>query len=338
MMKKEKALIPIMAILSSLLLGACTNPFEATIQRGNNGLSSKEIKDQDIALSAFYEEHPEIKEFILKEQSEGLSVDEYKNLASMFEENSMMKAKRDTLEDAYRLYQDPTILEELNEISINGLEESDEAKALLDEVLTCMATGTGDFSEAADVVEKDEFFETLMPKLKEGKRTYFYEEDAEPYFVLTIGYNENGEKAMEAYFFDKATKTCFVLSQTGSNLTFYKEIGEFENLEDVFNRSSSSTFEKLTIDSYSGVMKKETGSLKDGKLFGDYEAVVYYFDNYANDSISTLVKNKDNFTNVIFKGAFDENGKPTVEALSDKNAAKLVGTDEGKTAIAYAYT
>ena len=337
-MKKEKALLSIMAISASLLLGACTNPFDVTIQRGNNGLSSKEISDQNTALSAFYEEHPEIIELIQKEQAEGLSLEEYEKLATLYEENSMMKAKRDTLEDAYRLYQDQSILDELNGLSVNGLEESEETIKYLDTVLTGMASGTGDLSEAADVIDTDEFFETLMPKLKEGRRTYFYEKDEEPYFVLTVGYSESGEKAVEAYFFDKNTKTCYVLQKKANQFTFFTEMAEYENLEDVFNRFTSETFEKLTIDSYSGVMKKETGSLKDGKLFGDYEAVVYYFDNYANDKISTIVSNMESFTSVVFKGTFDENGKPTVEALSDKNAAKLVGADTGKTAIAYAYT
>nr|MCR4934681.1 hypothetical protein [Lachnospiraceae bacterium] len=63
-----------------------------------------------------------------------------------------------------------------------------------------------------------------------------------------------------------------------------------------------------------------------------------YFDNYANDKVSTLIKNMDNYSKVIFKGSFDENGKSTVEALSEKNISKLVGADTGKVAIAYAYT
>ena len=63
-----------------------------------------------------------------------------------------------------------------------------------------------------------------------------------------------------------------------------------------------------------------------------------YFDNYAKDKTSVLIKNQEDFTKVVFKGTFDENGKPTVEALSDKNIEKLVKTGDGKTAIAYAYT
>ena len=337
-MKKEKAFLSIMAISTSLLLSACVNPFEATVHRGDNGFSSKDIADQSTALSDFPDELKEVLELMQKETADGLTKEEYMTLASLCEENDMMKAKRDVLEDAYRLFQDPEILEECQNISVNALEESDEVISLLDTVLTGMAAGSGDLSEAIDAIETDEFFDALMPKLKEGKRTYFYEEDAEPYFVITVGYSESGEKTVEAYFFDKATKTCTVLTKVSNSVTVYKENGEFESLYDVFNKQVSSTFEKVTIDSYSGVMKKETGSLKNGKLFGDYEAVVSYFDNYANDKTSKLILNMDSFTSVVFKGSFDEDGKPSVEALSDKNAAKLVGTDTGKTAIAYAYT
>ena len=339
-MKKEKAFASILAISASLVLSACVNPFEATIHRGNEGLfdSSKNNASQGSSLSELDGELKEVLSLMQKETAEGLTKDEYMTLASLCEENGMVKAKRDVLEDAYRLFQDPEILEECENISVNGLEESDEVVKLLDTVLTGMATGTGDLSGAIDALETDEAFETLMPKLKEGRRTYFYEEDSEPYFVLTAGFNESGEKVLEAYFFDKNTKTCYVLSKVSNSVTYYKEAGEFENLYDVFNKTSSSTFEKLTVDSYSGVMKKETGSIKEGKLVGDYEAVVAYFDNYANDKVSTLIKNIDNYSKVVFKGVFDENGKPSVEALSDKNIEKLVKTEDGKTAIAYAYT
>ncbi len=339
-MKKNKSIFLLASILASLVLPACTNPFEATIHRGNEGLfdSSKNNASQGSSLSELDGELKEVLSLMQKETAEGLTKDEYMTLASLCEGKGMVKAKRDVLEDAYRLFQDPEILEECENISVNGLEESDEVVKLLDAVLTGMATGTGDLSEAADLIDSDGFFDTLMPKLKEGRRNYFYEEDAEPYFVLTVGYAENGEKAVEAYFFDKATKTCYILQKRLNQFSFFTEMGEFENLEDVFNRFKSETFEKLTVDSYSGVMKKETGSIKEGKLVGDYEAVVAYFDNYANDKVSTLIKNMDNYSKVVFKGAFDENGKPSVEALSDKNIEKLVKTEDGKTAIAYAYT
>jgi hypothetical protein len=340
MMKKEKALALVTAISASLVLSACVNPFEATVHRGDKGLFNSANDNQSGAATStnIDDELKEVLALMQKETAEGLTKEEYMTLASLCEEKGMMKAKRDVLEDAYRIFQDPEILEECEDISVNGLEESDEVIALLDAVLTGMSTGTGDLSEAIDAIEEDKSFETLMPKLKEGRRTYFYEEDSEPYFVLTVGFNENGEKTLEAYFFDKNTKTCYVLTKVSNSVTYYKEAGEFESLYDVFNKASSSTFEKLTVDSYSGVMKKETGSLKDGKLFGDYEVVFSYFDNYAKDKTSVLIKNQEDFTKVVFKGTFDENGKPTVEALSDKNIEKLVKTGDGKTAIAYAYT
>lgn len=339
-MKKEKALALVTAIFASLVLSACVNPFEATVHRGDKGLfnSANDKQSGGVASESIDDELKEVLSLMQKETAEGLTKEEYMTLASLCEEKGMMKAKRDVLEDAYRLFQDPEILKESENISVNALEESDEVINLLDKVLTGMATGTGDLSEAIDLIDSDGFFETLMPKLKEGRRTYFYEEDAEPYFVLTVGFNENGEKTIEAYFFDKATKTCTVLTKVSNNVTVYKETGEYESLYDAFNKLSSSTFEKLTVDSYSGVMKKETGSLKDGKLFGDYEVVVSYFDNYAKDKTSALIKNQEDFTKVVFKGSFDENGKPTVEALSEKNISKLVGADTGKVAIAYAYT
>ncbi|MBQ9863170.1 MAG: hypothetical protein IJM28_04605, partial [Lachnospiraceae bacterium] len=339
-MKKEKALALLTAISTSLVLSACVNPFEATVHRGDKGLfnSANDKQSGGVASESIDDELKEVLSLMQKETAEGLTQEEYMTLASLCEEKGMMRAKRDVLEDAYRIFQDPEILEECEDISVNGLEESDEVIALLDAVLTGMSTGTEDLSEAIDAIEEDKSFETLMPKLKEGRRTYFYEEDSEPYFVLTVGFNENGEKTLEAYFFDRNTKTCYVLTIVSNSVTYYKEAGEFENLYDVFNKTSSSTFEKLTVDSYSGVMKKETGSLKDGKLFGDYEVVVSYFDNYAKDKTSVLIKNQEDFTKVVFKGTFDENGKPTVEALSDKNIEKLVKTGDGKTAIAYAYT
>ncbi|MBR5355762.1 MAG: hypothetical protein IK121_02445, partial [Lachnospiraceae bacterium] len=169
-MKKEKAFASILAISASLVLSACVNPFEATIHRGNEGLfdSSKNNASQGSSLSELDGELKEVLSLMQKETAEGLTKEEYMTLASLCEEKNMMRAKRDVLEDAYRLFQDPEILEECKDISVNGLEESDEVVKLLDAVLTGMATGTGDLSEATDLIDSDGFFDTLMPKLKEG--------------------------------------------------------------------------------------------------------------------------------------------------------------------------
>ena len=47
--------------------------------------------------------------------------------------------------------------------------------------------------ESVNLIDSEDWFLTMMPKLKEGQRNYYLEQDSEPLLYVQVGYTEEGQ-------------------------------------------------------------------------------------------------------------------------------------------------
>ena len=122
--------------------------------------------------------------------SNSFTVEDYKELARLYQEDNRIKEQRDVLEQAYRLYQEEEILELLQTIVVNVEEEAKEIQGEIKGLFQNISVEEY-FDEGIYSVFFDSWFSSLMPKLNIGKRVYYYEQ-ADNLIVVEVGY-QNGK-------------------------------------------------------------------------------------------------------------------------------------------------
>ena len=106
--------------------------------------------------------------------SEGLNAEEYRELAALYAQMGYQKKQRDLLEQSWRLYGDVQAYEQLQQITVNILEENDEMQGMAD--LLMQNLDLEEYrNEALSLVYGQDWFRAMMPALREGYRTYYYE-------------------------------------------------------------------------------------------------------------------------------------------------------------------
>ena len=100
--------------------------------------------------------------------------EDVKNLARLYKEEGFIKKSRDIYEVAYRIYEDEQALEELSKITVNLLEEDAEVVEAVETLVSNMKTPEY-LGEALYSLFSDEWFDTMMPKMPVGERSYYLE-------------------------------------------------------------------------------------------------------------------------------------------------------------------
>ena len=357
-MNKKK----IVAILVAGCIGAGLTGCEFSLEdlKGNttsDGFGQTETKEETVEVAVANSENEEqIISLLGKRNAEGLSEEEYVQLASLCEAEGYIKDERDALEDAYRLFGNGEYLETLQNLSVNLDEESEEIQQLANDMKSLFEMGDAGMGEELSLLSGEATLRTLMPKLAEGVRTYFMQENGAVTFILKAGY-ENGEPMIavsgpavlnmsdaqvpqsdsaenalnnENTEIDESSMVSVeansrLIQRNGSKIVLFEELSD-----------STGAFRKSTFD-MNGEIRIEEGTIQNACMVGDYTIRVASFDSY-NDTFSSIYEKKDKLNFTEFQGKFDENGKSIMAQPSEQTRLMLAAKKGTTAVIVYAYS
>lgn len=118
---------------------------------------------------------------------------DYLALADAYSRAGDIRKKRDMLEQDYRLYEDADAFSTLQGLSVNLEEETEEIRSRAQEMLNDLELPEY-LDESVNLIDSGDWFSTMMPKLKEGQRSYYLERDAQPLFYAQVGYTGEGQR------------------------------------------------------------------------------------------------------------------------------------------------
>lgn len=292
----------------------------------NDGTGSNEV----MVLTAEplpSEEDREISDYELKYSNGEFVMEDYQALAGLYAEAGQIRKQRDMLEQSYRLYNDTQAFETLQSIAVNLMEE----EAALSEAETMLQNLKLPeyLSEAVHMIGSDEWIDTMMPKLYEGKRNYFLTEEGKTALSIQAGFDEAGLPFSNVWY--KTTEDSgdkiILLSRSGNTLQFLTT-----GLTDT---SYDGAFELWGIDRSSGSIYREQGTFVKGVYTGDY-TVSLHSGSSAGDFFD-LWNNREGMEYVTYTGSFDSEGKTTLQQPSSAEIKKLLDGYTAASCVVYAY-
>ena len=282
---------------------------------------------------------------------------DYLALADAYHRAGYIRKQRDILEQDYRLYNDTDAFAALRELSVNLEEETDSIRERAQEMQHDLELSEY-LDESVNLIDSEDWFLTMMPKLKEGQRNYYLEQNNEPVLYAQVGYTEDGQCFSKVWYTGNDTKR--FLSQEGTTIRMVivtsAEAGEAaadpaENtatetaeiqdtvapLADTAETSDgwSGAFEAWNIDSATGNIIHEQGTLQNGVLTGEYTCNVYNGDGPLE--AYSLWSSREEREYITYTGTFDTEGKILTEQPSEDAKKKLLEGTEYTDLILYAY-
>ena len=243
--------------------------------------------------------------------------EEYLELAKIYLTEFKNKDARDVLELNCRLTENPEGYELLQGITVNLAEENSEIKDMAGR-LTQNLNAEELFGEALAMLYHEEWQQTMMPKMKSGKRKYYLETEAQVLYIQ-IGFDAFGSLQTTLWLtegneVDVIIQTAGTLQVVSGKISDGIYEGAFESWR--FLLESTSVFH-------------EFGSVVNGHFQGEYNAEVKIGKSVSD--ILTLWNHRNDFDMTVYSGEFDENGQTLLaqpEGLVDA---------EGIPQIIYAY-
>ncbi|MCH5342423.1 MAG: hypothetical protein J1E64_00180 [Acetatifactor sp.] len=260
----------------------------------------------------------------LQYQSGEFSQEDYQALAALYKEAGLIRKQRDMLEQCYRLYDDEHAFEELQTIAVNLAEED---AAILGEAQTMLQNlELEDYlGESIHMIFGQTWFDTMMPKLGAGMRSYFLCKDGQTVLTIQVGYDETGVPFSNVWH--NAGDQTTLLSWTENTVQLLTT--------DLVEENYNGDFTLWTINGNSGDIKKEQGTMANGIYTGVYQVELHI--GSAGGDVYDLWSNRNNMSYSTYVGAFDGSGVTTVDQPSASNLASFVeGSDHG-TCVVYAY-
>ena len=138
---------------------------------------------------------------------------DYLALADAYSRAGDIRKQRDMLEQDYRLYEDADAFSTLQGLSVSLEEETEEIRSRAQEMLNDLELPEY-LDESVNLIDSADWFSTMMPKLKEGQRSYYLERDAQPLFYAQVGYTGEGQRFSKVWYTGSETKR--FLSQEGT--------------------------------------------------------------------------------------------------------------------------
>ena len=308
--------------------------------------------------------------------------EDYLALADAYSRAGYIRKQRDMLEQDYRLYEDADAFSTLQELSVNLGEETEEIRNRAQEMLNDLEL-TEYLNESVNLIDSADWFSTMMPKLKEGQRSYYLEQEAQPLFYAQVGYTEAGQCFSKVWYTGDETKR--FLSQEGTVIrlvTVTSAAGTGENsgnpagaeerdatgtgttATDTTGTGTTATdsadtatniqetatpladtpaamdvwngaFESWSVDSATGSITHEQGTMQNGVLTGDYTCNVHAGEG-GLDAFS-LWNNRESMEYITYTGSFDSEGKALTEQPSEEIRKKLLEGTDYTDLILYAY-
>lgn len=282
---------------------------------------------------------------------------DYLALADAYSRAGDIRKQRDMLEQDYRLYEDADAFSTLQGLSVNLEEETEEIRSRAQEMLNDLELPEY-LDESVNLIDSADWFSTMMPKLKEGQRSYYLERDAQPLFYAQVGYTGEGQRFSKVWYTGSETKR--FLSQEGTIIRLVTvtstvvedpdstagtdTTAETADIQDTATPRAATpadmdawngTFESWSVDCATGSITHEQGTMQKGVLTGDYTCDVHAGEG-GLDAFS-LWNNREGMEYITYTGSFDSEGKALVEQPSEEIRKKLLEGTDDTDLILYAY-
>ena len=282
---------------------------------------------------------------------------DYLALADAYSRAGDIRKQRDMLEQDYRLYEDADAFSTLQGLSVNLEEETEEIRSRAQEMLNDLELSEY-LDESVNLIDSGDWFSTMMPKLKEGQRSYYLERDAQPLFYAQVGYTGEGQRFSKVWYTGSETKR--FLSQEGTIIRLVTvtstvvedpdstagtdTTAETADIQDTATPRAATpadmdawngTFEAWNVDCATGSITHEQGTMQKGVLTGDYTCDVHAGEG-GLDAFS-LWNNREGMEYITYTGSFDSEGKALVEQPSEEIRKKLLEGTDDTDLILYAY-
>lgn len=265
-----------------------------------------------------------IRELELRYSKGEFTAEDYLALGQLYQEQGMVRKQRDLLEQSYRLLGDTQAFEQLQTISVNLAEETpaiqEEASLMLQNLQL-----EEYLDESINLVSSDEWLDTMMPKLYEGKRSYFMQQDGETVLTVEAGYDQSG--APDTSIWHHGAEQVTVLQRTGKTVQFLRTA--------MTDGVYQGAFEAWICDGGSGDIYHEQGTFTNGMLTGDFTVSVHK--GTEGSDLFSLWSNRTGMEYTVYNGNFNEQGMTTLEQPPEKSLQAMVGDTGYSTCIVYAY-
>lgn len=245
-----------------------------------------------------------------------LTREEYLTLAKDYGEIGRVREERDLLEQSYRLYDDTEAFELLQTLAVNLVEEEPQIRQAA-ETLTENLTQDDTVGEAIQALTGEEWFDTLMPKLREGQRSYYLDGDGELYFQ--VGYGADGAEVTKVWY--TAGGRSIFLQNTENTLKIVICTGD--------------AIASYYLDAGTGSITREQGTMKNDVLTGEYTCDIYSGENGVD--LASLWNNRGELEYTTYQGEFDDEGKTLLEQPGEAELKKLLEGSGYQKAVLYAY-
>lgn len=282
---------------------------------------------------------------------------DYLALADAYSRAGDIRRQRDMLEQDYRLYEDADTFSTLQGLSVNLEEETEEIRSRAQEMLNDLELPEY-LDESVNLIDSGDWFSTMMPKLKEGQRSYYLERDAQPLFYAQVGYTGEGQRFSKAWYTGSETKR--FLSQEGAIIRLVTvtstvvedpastagtdTTAETADIQDTAIPRAATpadmdawngTFESWRVDCAIGSITHEQGTMQKGVLTGDYTCNIHAGEG-GLDAFS-LWNNREGMEYITYTGSFDAEGKVLTEQPSEEIRKKMLEGTDYTDLILYAY-
>lgn len=245
-----------------------------------------------------------------------LTREEYLTLAKDYGEIGRVREERDLLEQSYRLYDDTEAFELLQTLTVNLVEEEPQIRQAA-ETLTENLTQDDTVGEAIQALTGEEWFRTLMPKLREGQRSYYLDGDGELYFQ--VGYGADGEEVTKVWY--TAGGRSIFLQNTENTLKIVICTGD--------------AIASYYLDAGTGSITREQGTMKNDVLTGEYICDISSGENGVD--LFSLWNSRGELEYTTYQGEFDDEGKTLLEQPGEAELKKLLEGSGYQKAVLYAY-
>lgn len=270
-MKKSICAIAL-SVFSIALFTACGAGEEPAVESQVVQVTPEEVRPQGEVAILNYE---------VKYQSGTFTMEDYRELAVLYEEQGFFRKQRDMLEQSFRLYGEAEDFETLQKIYVNLAEEEADVLAEAELMLQNLET-PGYFAESIHQLGTEEWFDTLMPKMKEGVRNYYLEQDGERKLVIRVGYetadtaSEGAESTGEQEKKPVPYSLVWYHGEEDKLTLIARKGGVVQVLEAGYeNQAYNGGFTLWLLDGSSGSIVKETGNFHEGIYAGEYTVDIY---------------------------------------------------------------
>lgn len=317
MMRRKIIYLCAIGVLTTAVFTGCGDGSEET------GLIQQAVAVESEPLLS--ETERAICDYELKYSTGTFQMQDYHTLADLYQEVGMIRKQRDMLEESYRLFEDAEALAKLATIAVNLAEEEE---AIVQEAETMLQNlDLPEYlNESVNLISSSRFVRTLMPKLSEGKRSYFLQKDGRTALVIEVGYGENGLPYSNVWYIDDASQ--LKLLQYGDNTVQMLQTTMADGVYD-------GAFELWYVDGNNGNIRHEQGTFAEGIYIGDYTAEVHM--GTEGSDLFALWSHRDTMVYTTYTGHFDEQGRTTLEQPAAENQAALIAGSDKAGCVVYAY-